>query len=81
MKVKFTQSSPIYVHYHDYKNFNEQDFTLELRGKLEVDVVDANYETFHNVYRNVINKNAPIKTKVISGNQAPISQRHIGKQS
>ena len=34
-----------------------------------------------NVYLNVINKNAPIKTKVISGNQAPISQRHIGKQS
>ena len=46
MKVKFTQASPIYVHYHDYKNFNEQDFTLELRGKLEVDVVEANYETF-----------------------------------
>ena len=48
---------------------------------MEVDVVDAKYETFHNVYLNVINKNAPIKTKVISGNQAPISQRHIGKQS
>ena len=32
-----------YVHYSDYKNFNEQDLKLELRGKLEVDVVDANY--------------------------------------
>ena len=71
MKVKFTQASPKYVHYRIYKNFNEQDFKLELRGKLEVDVVDANYETFHNVYLNVLNKHAPIKTKVIRGNQAP----------
>ena len=33
--------------------------------------VDANYETFHNVYLNVLNKHAPIKTKVIRGNQVP----------
>ena len=71
MKAKFTKALPKYVHCHNYKNFNEQDFKLELRGKLEVDVVDANYETFHNVYLNVLNKHAPIKTKVIRGNQAP----------
>ena len=71
MKANFTKALPKYVHYHNYKNFNEQRFKLELRGKLEVDVVDANYETFHNVYLNVLNKHAPIKTKVIRGNQAP----------
>ena len=38
---------------------------------MEVDIVDANYETFHNVYFTVLNKHAPIKTKVIRGNQAP----------
>ena len=42
-----------------------------MKGKLEVDVVDANYETFHNAYLNVLNKHAPIKTKVIRGNEAP----------
>ena len=36
---------------------------------MEVDVVDANYETFRNVL-NVLNKHVPIKTKVIRGNQA-----------
>ena len=77
MKAKFTKASSKYVHYRNYKNFNEQDFKLELRGKLEVDVVDANYETFHNVYLNVLNKHAPIKTKVIRGNQAPyITKAH-----
>ena len=70
LKAKFTKASPKYVHYCNYKNFNE-DFKLELIGKLEVDVVDANYETFHNVYFNILNKYAPIKTKVIRGNQAP----------
>ena len=70
-KAKFTKASSKYVHYHNYKTFNEQDFKLELRSKLEVDVVDANDETFHNVYLNVLNKHAPIKTKVIRGNQAP----------
>ena len=71
MKAKFTKALPKYVHYHNYKNVNKQDFKLELRGNLEVDAVDANYETFHNVYLNVLNKHAPIKTKVIRGNQAP----------
>ena len=42
-----------------------------MRGKLEVDVVDTNYETFHNAYLNILNKHASIKTKVIKGNQAP----------
>ena len=70
MKAKFTKASPKYVHYRSYKNFNEQDFKIELRGKLEVDVADANYETFHYVHLNVLNKHAPIK-KVIRGNQAP----------
>ena len=74
MKAKFTKASPKYVHHRpprNYKNFNEQDCKLELRGKLEVDVVDANYEIFHNVYFNILNKHAPIKTKVIRDNQAP----------
>ena len=70
LKTKFTKASPKYVHYRNYKNFNEEDFKLELRGKLEVDVVDVNYETFHNAL-NVLNKHVPIKTKVIGGNQAP----------
>ena len=42
-----------------------------MKGKLKVDVVNANYETFHNVYLNVLNKYAPIKARVIRGNQAP----------
>ena len=42
-----------------------------MSGKLEVNVVDENYETFHNVYLNVLNKHAAIKTKVIRSNQAP----------
>ena len=37
---------------------------------MEVHVLHANYEIFHNVYLNVHHKNAPIKTKVIRGNQA-----------
>ena len=48
---------------------------------MEVDVVDENYETFHNVYLNVLNKHAPIKKKVIRVTKHLISQRHIGKQS
>ena len=71
MKAKFKKALPKYVYYRNYKNFNEQDFKLELKGKLEVDVIDANYETFHNVYLNVLNKHALIKTKVIRGNQEP----------
>ena len=50
MKAKFTKRLPKYVHYCNYENFNKQDFKLEVRGKLEVDFVDANYETSWNVY-------------------------------
>ena len=69
MTTKFTKASPKYVHYRNYKNFNKQDYKLELRGKLEVYVVDINYETFDNIYLNVLNKHAPIKAKEIRGNQ------------
>ena len=71
MKAKIIKAQPKNVHYRDYKNFNEKDFKLDLRRKLEADFVDANYETFHYVYLNVLNKHAPLKTKVIRGNQAP----------
>ena len=73
IKSKFGKALPKYVHCRNYQNVNEQDFKFELRGKLEVDVADVNYETFHNVYLNVLNEHAPIK--VIRGNQAP----HITK--
>ena len=56
MKGKFTKASPKYVHYCNDQDFNEQDFKLELRGNLEVDVVDTNFEAFHSVYLNVLNK-------------------------
>ena len=69
LKAKFTKASPKYVHYCNYKNFNEEDFKLELIGKLEVDVVDANYETFHNVYlkayRKAVMKRSELKTKYL----------------
>ena len=81
IKAKFTMASPKYVHYRDYKNFNEQDFKLELRDKLEVDVVDAKYENFHNVYLNVLSKHAAINTKVIRGNQAPYITKAYRKVS
>ena len=74
MKAKLTKRLPKYVHYCNYENFNKQDFKLEVRGKLEVDVVDANYETSCNVYLSAL-KHGPIKTKMIRGNQAP----HITK--
>ena len=58
MTAKSIKASPKYVHYRNYKNFNKQDYQLELRGKLEVYVVDINYETFGNIYLNVLNKHA-----------------------
>ena len=69
-KKKIAKASPKYFRYDNYKSFHEQDFKLELRGKSQVDVVDANYETFHNVYLNVLYKHAPIKAIVIRGNKA-----------
>ena len=50
-----------------------------MRVNLEVDGTDANYETFHNVYLNILNKHAPIKTKVIRGNQAPYITKAYAK--
>ena len=79
MTAKFTKASPKYVHYRNCKDFNEQDFKLVLRGNLEVDVVDANFEAFHSVYFNVLNKHAPIKIKVIRGNQVPYITKEYRK--
>ena len=39
IKAKFAKALPKYAHYRNYKNFNEQGFKLELRDKLEVDML------------------------------------------
>ena len=39
IKAKFAKALPKYAHYRNYKNFNEQGFKLELRDKVEVDVL------------------------------------------
>ena len=60
-KKPFSKSKPKEIIYRNFKKFNEEDFSQELRGRSSTELVD-NYSSVENVF---------IKKKVVRANHAP----------
>ena len=56
--------------YRDYKNFNQEIFSQELRSSLSSETVH-DYTSFEENFLGVLNKHATLKKKVLSGNHVP----------
>ena len=56
--------------YRDYKNFNQEIFSQELRSSLSSGTVH-DYTSFEKNFLGVLNKHATLKKKVLPGNHAP----------
>ena len=67
-KTTFKKNKPKEVFYRDSKKFDEV-FKRELQEKLNQHV--TNYETFEGIFLDTLEKYAPMKRKVIRGNEAP----------
>ena len=73
LKQLFFKSKPREIIYRNFKKFNEADCNQELRGKLFTELI-SNHSSFENVFIDVLNKNAPIKEKVIRANTSYVTK-------
>ena len=60
LKTTFEKAKPKEIFYRNYKNFDSDNFKLELQNALNCNRV-TNYSLFENVFVDVLNKHAPIK--------------------
>ena len=73
MKTPFEKEESKVLLYRDYKNFNFNSFKSELLYKF--DHSNVTFTSFENNFVNVLNQQAPKKSKVFYGNQ----KRHLNK--
>ena len=62
LKTSFLKSAPEKIIHRNYKTFNSHSFKSDLKKQLKY---TESYESFENVFLNVLQKHAPLKTKVV----------------
>ena len=77
LKVNFTKLAPKKYVYRDYKNFDNKTFCNVLKTKL-IDTI-CNYESFESIFTEVLNKFAPLKTKILRANNKPHMSKMLRK--
>ena len=80
LRMFFKKHPPICLKYRDYKNYDSLLFHNQLCHKLrEIQQRDINYDTFEQIFMELLNKNAPIKMKYLRANNAPFMTKQLGK--
>ena len=60
---------PTKIKYKNYKNFNLNSFKSELKTSLKIsEEAEMTYDSFKENFLNSLNKQAPMKGKIIRGN-------------
>jgi DNA-binding protein len=81
LKVYHKKRLPVTKYYRCYKNFNMITFRNNLKYSLET--FNANtmtYEDFKEIFMTILNHYAPMKKKVIRGNNAPFMSKRLSKE-
>ena len=68
--------------YRSYKNFNADSFLADVRSLdfgSRFDDANQLYDNLTQRFRKVIDKHAPLKTRIIRGNSAPFMNRELNK--
>jgi len=80
LKTYFKKKAPIKIMYRSYKNYDEANFKSDLAKKLNDLKKDSiNYDNFLSTFLNVLNDHAPIKYKMIRGNNCPFMTKILSK--
>ena len=84
-RSQFTRQKPIKTQYRDYSRFDAGKFLRQLNDEIyrtstvSEDCPDIAHNTFAEKFCNAINKHAPLKNKMIQGNQAPFMNKELAK--
>ena len=79
LKTTFSKLPPKRFVYRSYKKFDDKAFLSDLENSLG-DLVNADYEFFDKVFSAVLDRHAPLKTKVLRGNNQPHVSKHLRKE-
>ena len=76
LKTLFPNSASKEILYRCYKTFNSNSFKCALKKQLKY---TGSYESFENVFLNVLARHALLKTKVVTAHYAPYINRTFRK--
>ena len=82
MKSHISRLKPRNVHYRSYKYFNEEKFLSDVKEadfSFKTSNPDENYLVLTNVFSNIVNIHAPLKKKILRGNDAPFMNKELRK--
>ena len=80
LRIFVKKQAPVFIKYRDYKSYDSLLFHHELSNRLsEVNPNDICYQTFENIFMNLLNKNAKVKQKYIRANNAPFMTKTLSK--
>ena len=85
LKYHFVRIQPKTIQYRDYHQFSPDAFIADLiqrnLNSLPVSILDPNkaYAEFCDIFKTILDKHAPLKSKVLSGNHAPFITKELSK--
>ena len=80
LKNEFIKSAPKIIKFRNIKAIDNANFKTDLIENLsKYDVDDITYEFFHNVFMDLTEKHAPVKTKYLRANHAPFMSKLLLK--
>ena len=80
LKAHFKKHPPKIITYRDYKRFSNLKFREELDTLIfEPEVTNASNDDFVNIFMNIFNRHAPLKSKSIRANENPFMTRELRK--
>ena len=77
-KSKFKKAKPNIITYRDYKNFDRDLFRKQLSERFSVHD-EIQYKCFDEIYINILDRHAPIKTKYVRANDGPFMNKTLKK--
>ena len=78
MKKTIPKDKPKIIQYRDYRKFVEQNFRIELKERLQNELI-KDYAKFEDIFLEVLNKHAPPKKKVFRANHKPYMTKKLRK--
>ena len=78
MKNTIPKAKPKIIQYRDYKSFIEINFRIELKERLQNEII-KDYSKFENIFLEILNKHAPPKKKVFRANHKPYMTKTLRK--
>ena len=81
LKSHFERIAPKIINYRSYKNFQEGKFIKDLKSITFENILNENspYDTLTDKFEELINQHAPLKMKLVRGNQAPFMNKELCK--